>query len=181
MEMRQPSATAVLGLLLIVVGGAYLAARLAGIDLALLGWPAFVIVPGLAVFALAFVVGGPGGAGLATVGAVITTTGVILAVQRATGHWATWAYAWALVAPGSVGVGLVVYGLLSRQPSIARSGLWPAVAGLVLFLVGLLFFEGFLGLSGGRVVGVDVVAAVILIAVGGAIIVRGLVRGRAAD
>ncbi len=181
METRQPSPTALLGLVLLVVGGAYLAARLAGIDLVLLGWPAFVIVPGLGLFALAFVVGGPGGAGLATVGAVITTTGVILAVQRATGLWATWAYAWALVAPGSVGLGLVLYGVLRRQPALARGGLWSAVAGLVLFLVGLLFFEGFLGLSGRRIGGFDVVAAVLVIVLGAAIIVLGLARGRAPD
>jgi hypothetical protein len=181
MESRQPSATAVLGLLLIVVGGAYLLARLAGIDLVVVGWPAFVVVPGLAVFGLAFVVGGPGGAGLATVGAAITTTGVILIVQRATGLWATWAYAWALVAPGAVGLGLLVYGLVGGQPALARSGLRSALAGFVLFLVGLLFFEGFLGLSGRPVAGLDVVAAVLLIVLGGAIVVRGLVRDRTAD
>lgn len=180
MEIERPSAAAVLGLVLIVVGGAYLAARLAGIDLAIIGWPAFVIVPGLVLFGLAVVVGGVGGAGLATVGSVVATTGVVLAVQRATGLWATWAYAWALVAPGSVGLGLVVYGLLTRQPALARSGLWPAAAGLALFLIGLLFFEGFIGLSGQRLVGFDVAAAVLLVVIGGAIILRGL-RGRGSD
>ncbi len=175
MEIQRPSAAAVLGLVLIVVGAAYLGARLAGVDLAVVGWPAFVIVPGLVLFGFA-VVGGPGGAGLATVGSVVATTGVILAVQRATGLWATWAYAWALVAPGSVGLGLVVYGLLTRQPGLARSGLWPGAAGLVLFLAGLLFFEGFIGLSGQRLVGLDVAAAILLIVIGGAIVLRGLRR-----
>lgn len=181
MEPRSPSTTAILGLLLIVVGAAYLGARLAGVDLAFVGWPAFVIVPGLVLFALAFAVGGPGGAGLATAGAVIATTGVVLAVQRATGLWATWAYAWALVAPGSIGLGLIVYGALTRQPALVRGGLWPFVAGLGLFFLGLLFFEGVVGLSGRRIAGFDVAAAVALIVIGGAIIVGRLVRSRAAD
>lgn len=182
MELRSPSPTTVLGLVLVVVGAAYLAARLAGIDLSLVGWPAFVIVPGLAVFATAFVVGGAGGAGLATVGAVLTTTGLVLAVQRATGLWASWAYAWALVAPGSAGFGLLVYGLLTRQPAVARAGLGPLVAGLALFLLGLLFFEGVLGLSGRAFGGLDVVGAVALVVLGAALILARLgdrLKGRA--
>jgi hypothetical protein len=181
METRSPSSTAILGLLLIVVGAAYLGARLAGVDLAVVGWPAFVIVPGLVLFALAFVVGGSGGAGLATVGAALTTTGLILAVQRATGLWATWAYAWALVAPGSIGLGLVVYGALTGQGGLVRGGLWSLVVGLACFLLGLLFFEGLVGLSGRRIVGFDVIAAVLLIVLGGAIIVGRLARARRLD
>lgn len=181
METRTPSATAILGLLLIVVGTAYLGARLAGVDLALVGWPAFVIIPGLVLFVLAVVVGGPGGAGLATVGAVIATTGIVLAIQRATGLWATWAYAWALVAPGSVGLGLIVYGALTRQPALVRGGLWPFVVGLGLFFLGLLFFEGVVGLSGRQIAGFDVVAAVALVVIGGAIIAGRLVRSRARE
>lgn len=181
MERVSPSPTTILGLVLIVVGAAYLGARVAGIDLAVVGWPAFVIVPGLVVFALAFVVRGAGGAGLATVGAVLTTTGLILAVQRATGLWASWAYAWALVAPGSVGLGLVVYGVLTRDQAVARSGLGALVAGIALFLVGLLFFEGVLGLSGRAVAGFDVVGAVALVVLGGAIIAARFWGGRRVD
>ena len=112
-------ATVLIGVLLIVLGGAFLLARQAGIDVAAVGWPLFVIVPGIVIFALAFAVGGRAGSGFAIGGAITTVTGLVLAFQNATGLWATWAYAWALVAPGGAGLGLFLYGLFTRQPDVS--------------------------------------------------------------
>ena len=46
---------------------------------------------------------------------LVALVGVVLAVQETYGLYQTWAYAWALVAPGGVGVGLTIYGLLARR------------------------------------------------------------------
>src|SRR5665811_626209 len=99
------------GALLIVLGAAALVVRVSGVEI---GWPAWVILPGVALLIAAFAVPGPGGSGLAAAGGIVTAVGTLLAVQDATGTYASWAYAWALVAPGGVGAGLLLYGLLTR-------------------------------------------------------------------
>lgn len=167
-----------LGLLLVVVGLAFLAVRQWGLDLAGTGWPLFVIVPGLVLFAAAFLVGGRPGTGFAVAGAVTVVTGVILAVQNATGLWATWAYAWALVAPGGVGLGLLVYGTLTRQRDLALGGGWSVLVALAIFLVGAFFFESVLGLSGNRIQGLDTLLAGALVLLGMLVIGFGLLGGR---
>ena len=112
----------IIGGALIVVGGIFLAERVFGIDLGRFGWPLFVIVPGVILMAASLVVGGREGSGLAVAGAIATTTGLVLAFQNATGLWATWAYAWALVGPAATGVGLIFYGLLRNQPDLLSTG-----------------------------------------------------------
>jgi hypothetical protein len=141
--------TAILGTILIVVGGGFLAANVAGFEIGEV-WPLFIIVPGVLLFALAFAVGGEPGTGLAIAGSIVTTVGLILAVQVAADLYETWAYAWALVAPGAVGFGLTVYGLITRQPALVKGGLPTLATGLGLFLGFGIFFEGVIGLSGDR-------------------------------
>jgi len=95
------------GVLLIALGAGALVVRTSGVQV---GWPAWVILPGLALLVAAFAVPEPGGSALAVAGGIVTTVGAVLAVQDATGTYASWAYAWALVAPGGIGAGL--YGML---------------------------------------------------------------------
>ena len=52
--------------------------------------------------------------GFAIAGSIVTTVGSVLLYQQTTGHWESWAYAWALVGPGAAGLGMLVYGLLFR-------------------------------------------------------------------
>ena len=158
----------VLGGLLVVVGVLALAGRGLGVDAFGLGWPLFVIVPGLLLFALAVTARGPAGAALAVPAGIVTMVGIVLAVQNATDLWATWAYAWALVAPGGVGVGLLAYGVVTGQREIARAGLPILGVGLALFLGFGLFFEGVLGLNGPAIAGAETLLA-------GGIVVLGLV------
>jgi hypothetical protein len=162
--------TVAIGLLLIVLGGSFLLARQAGFDLARFGWPLFVIVPGVVLFALAFAVGGRGGAGLAIGGGITTVTGIILAIQNAIGLWSTWAYAWALVAPGGAGLGLFLYGLLTGQSDFVAGGRGMVLVGLGLFVGFAIFFEGIIGLSGNRLIPFDTVLPVLLVAVGGLLV-----------
>ena len=106
---------AVLGVILVLVGAVFLATNVTGFQLAA-AWPLFIIVPGLILLAASFAAGGEAGGGLAITGSIVTTVGLILAVQEATGLYATWAYAWALVAPGSVGVGMLLFGSFTGRP-----------------------------------------------------------------
>lgn len=158
----------VLGGLILIVGVLALVGQALNIDAFELGWPLLVLVPGLLLFAFAVGVGGPAGSALAVPAGIVTMVGVVLAFQNATDLYATWAYAWALVAPGGVGVGLLAYGVVTGQRDIARAGLPILGVGLALFLGFGLFFEGVLGLNGAAIAGAETVLA-------GGIVVLGLV------
>ncbi len=159
--------TLAVGVLLVIVGLVFLVAR--SLDVSWdAWWPVFVIAPGIALLTVAVVVGGPVGAGFAVPGGIVTMVGVVLAIQQATGLWATWSYAWALVAPGGVGLGLLVHGLFTGQRELIDSGLRTIGIGVALFIVFGLFFEAVVGVSGTRVSGVDLLAA-------GAAVVLGVV------
>jgi hypothetical protein len=174
-------ATFAMGLVLVLVGAAFLVARQLDIDLGGIGWPLFVIVPGVLLFLMSFAIGGVPGSGLAVAGSIVTAVGLILAWQNETGLWATWAYAWALVAPGGAGLGLLAYGLLTSQSEFIAAGRWMAVIGAALFAGFGLFFEGVIGLSGGRIGDFDTLLPIVLVAVGGALVLSGLAsRGRRA-
>jgi hypothetical protein len=157
--------SAVVGVVLIVLGALFLAERVFDVELGRFGWPLFVIVPGVLLLVASLATGGAEGPGLAAAGGVTTVVGLILAVQNATGLWATWAYAWALVGPGGTGVGLIVYGLLRNRPDLLGNGVRALGAGLGLFAVFGLFFEGIIGLSGDPfLVGSDVLPIVLILA-----------------
>jgi hypothetical protein len=151
----------VAGAILIIIGLAVLVGRQLAFAV---DWQVWPIVVGIAIFVVAVVVGGNSGSGLAVLGGIVTMVGVVLAVQRETGMYASWAYAWALVAPGGVGLGLLLYGLLTGQPQHVRGGFGALVAGIALFLVFFLFFESVLGLDTGideQVVAVIVPSAIV--------------------
>jgi hypothetical protein len=167
----------ILGVVLIGLGLLFLVDRLVGIDLAEAGWPLFVIIPGVLLFAWGVTQAGREGVGLAVAGGITTVVGLILAVQNATGLWATWAYAWALVGPGGSGLGMAGYGLVRRDSSLVTTGLRSIAAGIGLFLAFGLFFEGLIGLSGQPFLTTEL-GPYILIAVGLAVVGLGLARSR---
>lgn len=104
-----------------------------------LGWPYFIILPGLAVLAAAFF--GPASiAPLATVGSVITGTGLILLYQDATGRFETWAYLWALY-PAFVGASLMFVGARTGNRSMTEGGRRAIITGLLMTAGFGLFFE----------------------------------------
>jgi hypothetical protein len=143
---RPTTATVVIGLLLVAVGAVALVLReLVGVNLLASigpwGWPFFVIVPGVVLLGLSFVPVPPKGLGFATAGAIVTTVGGLLLYQSQTGHWESWAYAWALI-PTSAGIAMVLYGLLTGTHGLPSNGLWIAGIAATLFVVGAWFFEG---------------------------------------
>jgi hypothetical protein len=168
----------VLGIVLVVIGGLALLGRALSIDVLGLGWPIFVVLPGVLLFAGGLGVGGKPGLGLAISGGIITMVGVVLSFQAATGLWATWAYAWALVAPGGVGLAMVVYGTLTRQGDVVRGGMPVLLTGLGLFVGFGLFFEGVLHLSGASFSIAEPLLAAALVVLGAGMLLAGALRGR---
>lgn len=170
--------TIVVGVVLILLGAIFLLENALDLDIGRFGWPLFVVVPGIVLLGAGVAAGSREGPGLAIAGGITTTVGLILAVQNATGLWATWAYAWALVGPGGTGLGLIVYGLARGDRSQLSNGLRSLGAGIALFAAFGLFFEGIIGLSGEPfLVGSDLLP-VVLIGLGVVLVGASLVRGR---
>lgn len=181
-EPREPERRGMLllGGVLLVLGVLALVGKSIGIDVFDLGWPLLVIVPGLILFAVAVSAGDPAGSAIAVPAGITTVTGLVLAFQNATDLWATWAYAWALVAPGGIGVGLLVYGVLTGRREIARAGLPVLAVGLALFLGFGIFFEGVLGLNGPAIVGAESLLGGGLVVLGIVLLLGGLLGRRTA-
>jgi hypothetical protein len=155
----------ILGGLLVFVGAVLLIGQFVRIDVGHYGWPFFVIAPGVVILFVALTARGAVGEGLAILGSIITVTGVILLYQNATDHFESWAYAWALIFPGAVGAGMILYGLAAGRPGNMRAGTRLVGIGVVLFLLGVAFFEGIIGIGGyqfGRSAGVAVGALIIV-------------------
>lgn len=129
-----------------VAGALFLAGEFIQVDVGAYGWPFFVIIPGLILLGLGTTV--RGGSGLAIPGGIVTMTGLVLLFQNATGLWASWAYAWALVAPGGVGLGLFVQGIATANARVRAAGVRVMTVGVALFLAGFAFFEGALHIDG---------------------------------
>jgi hypothetical protein len=139
--------TAVFGVILIAIGIAFFVGNSIEFDWAGAGWPLFVIVPGACMLLGGLAIRNEGGLGLAIPGAIVTTVGLVLAFQQATDAWASWAYMWALVAPGSVGVALTAHGLLHGNRDLVDGGLRTMATGLGLFVGFGLFFENVLDID----------------------------------
>lgn len=168
----------VLGGLLILVGVVLLLGQLLRIDLGHYGWPLWIIVPGVLLMFLAVTSRGFFGEGLAIAGSITTMTGLILLVQNSTDHFNSWAYAWALIFPGSIGIGMIVYGLSAGRAGNVRAGMRLLVSGVALFLLGAAFFEGVIwgGIEFGTSPGVA--AGILIIALGAVLVVLNLTSRR---
>ena len=134
-----------IGIVLIVVGGFFLLIRLLEIDLSSYGWPLYVIIPGLTLLVVGFI---SLGSGALIPGGIITVIGLVLAYQSVADDWASWAYAWALVAPGGVGLGIFLQGLRVHDQHLTRQGRSLMYWAVLIFLIGFVFFESILNISG---------------------------------
>jgi hypothetical protein len=109
--------------------------RLLRIDLF---WPLIVVGVGAVLLVAAVLYRVPG---LAIPGSIVGGIGCLLFFQNLTGYWESWAYAWTLI-PGFVGVGIILNGLLSREPAGSlRAGATLVAISFGLFVV----FAAFLG------------------------------------
>jgi hypothetical protein len=144
----------VLGASLILLGilfliGRYVSAQF-DFDLGHYAWPLFILTPGVLLFLAAFAVERRAGIILAIFGGMVATTGAILLIQNTFDLYATWAYAWALVAPTSIGLAKLIYGGLRGLGDEVKSGLNLTGIGLAIFAFGAFFFELVIGISGFR-------------------------------
>lgn len=144
---RGGGSSAALGIVLVVVGLFALLVSFAGVDLTQYGWPLFVIVPGLTLLIVGFL---GVGQGASIPGGVVTMLGLLLAYQSSSGDWASWAFAWALVAPGGVGLGMYLQALRDRDVAALKTGRTLMFIAALIFLIGFVLFESILGISGDR-------------------------------
>lgn len=139
------------GALLIVLGVVFLVGQLFDIPLDRYLWPFTILIPGVFLFFGALTVEGETGKALAIVSGIVTMVGVILWVQSVTEWWASWSYAWALVAPTGPGLGMWLLGTLQDRPDRAellRAGKDLLRVGLIIFVVAAVFFELVIGING---------------------------------
>ena len=118
------------GIILILLGGLFLASELFPQIFNFWEWPFIIIGLGV-VFLLWAILSGIGG--LAVPGSILSGIGSILYYQNTTQDWASWAYVWALI-PGFVGVGIILSGIIDRKFKQSITG------GLILLLICAIFF-----------------------------------------
>ena len=143
---RTPKSNRTIGLALVGLGLFFLIGTILGGVINLM-WPMFVLGPGLLLFYLVRVLGKKA-AGLSIPATMISTVGLLLFYQNFTNHWESWAYAWALVMPTALGVGISIYGDLKKNDKTIERGEKLAKFGLGIFAVGAVFFELLLNLGG---------------------------------
>ena len=107
--------------------------------------------------------------------------GLLLLYQNLTDHWESWAYAWALVAPGGSGVGTLLYGTRSGNGAMVRAGLWQIATALGIFAVGFIFFEALIGISGDRLALPNWLLPAVIIGLGVLVLLRALVSREPED
>jgi hypothetical protein len=146
-------ANTILGLALVALGGLFLLGQLFNISFWRFFWPFFIIAPGLMFFAGMILIGESAGP-LAIPGSIVTTVGLLLLYQSVFNHFESWAYAWALVFPTAVGVGLMINGMWSKSQKLVQVGSRWSTVGLAIFLVGGLFFELLLNISDNFISGI---------------------------
>ena len=142
---RWRGAETAVGGLLLLLGILVLAGQT--LDLGRVGWPLFVIVPGLGLLGLGLAAPGRLGEVLAMVGGVVTMAGLVLLVQNATDRFETWAYAWTLLLVGA-GIGRWLVGVVRGRHDLSASGGWLIAGGLAAFVVLAVFFEVVIGIGG---------------------------------
>jgi hypothetical protein len=143
---------ALIGAILILLGIAFLMTRFLlsvfDFDFGHYVWPLFIIVPGVLMFLSAFLLERQAGSTLAMFGGMVSMTGVVLLVQNLFDLYSTWAYAWALIAPTSMGLAKLVYGALRGWGEEVKTGLAMTGIGAAIFVVAGAFFELIVGLNG---------------------------------
>jgi hypothetical protein len=133
---RRPGTSVALGVVLVVLGLFALLVQFTGFD-AGGSWPLFVVIPGLTLLLVGFL---SLGTGALIPGAILTVIGLILAYMNATQDWPAWAFAWPLVAPGGVGLGIWLQGLRTSDAHLLRQGRVLMFVAALIFMIGFVIF-----------------------------------------
>jgi hypothetical protein len=145
---RSSLASYVLGAVLIAIGAMFLFTD--GVETWAAGqyvWPLFIIAPGLLLIGLN-ATRETSTPSLTIAGSVVTMVGLILLYQNVSGHWESWAYAWTLIAPTSIGIGLYIQGVWAPDERAREQGKRQVAVGLLMFALFASFFEIVLNVSG---------------------------------
>jgi hypothetical protein len=165
-----------LGVALLIIGALLFVGQLLDVGIDDVGWPAIIIGIGAVILVLGLFVNNE--QGMVVGGTVVTTVGLVLLYQNNTGHWESWAYAWALVGPAASGLGMTLWGVRAGDAGEIRNGTWTLLIGLAIFVVGFLFFEGIIGISGRQIPLPDWVLPAAVIAIGLVVLARGILERR---
>jgi hypothetical protein len=133
---RRAGSTVALGVVLVVLGAFALIVQFTGFD-AGGSWPLFVVIPGLTLLVIGFI---SLGTGALIPGAILTVIGLVLAYMNATQDWPAWAFAWPLVAPGGVGLGIYLQGLRKHDSHLLRQGRVLMFVAALIFMIGFVIF-----------------------------------------
>jgi hypothetical protein len=133
---RRAGSSVALGVVLVVLGAFALIVQFTGFD-AGGSWPLFVVIPGLTLLVIGFL---SLGTGALIPGAILTVIGLILAYMNATQDWPAWAFAWPLVAPGGVGLGIWLQGVRTNDAHLLRQGRVLMFVAFLIFMVGFVIF-----------------------------------------
>jgi hypothetical protein len=140
------------------------------------GWTLFIIVPGLVLLGASLLTRAAG-LGLSIAGSVVTTVGLLLLYQDQAAHYESWSYAWALIAPGAIGVGTLVHGVRFGRSDLVTLGTRLIAASLVLLLALGWYFESIF--ESGRVpFSIGENWPVVAVVLGAAVIAFAVFRGR---
>jgi len=133
---RRAGSSVAFGVVLVVLGLFALVQQFTGFD-AGQSWPLFVLIPGLTLLVVGYA---SLGTGALIPGAILTVIGLILAYQSSTQDWTSWAFAWPLVAPGGVGLGLFLQGVRNHDPHLLRQGRVLMFVAAIIFMIGFVIF-----------------------------------------
>lgn len=139
--------TFLLGAGLLILGVIMLAGQLLNVRLGNFVWPFIFIVPGTVIFLSALSSESSSSEGFVVLGSILTMLGLVFLAQTVLGLWASWAYAWSLIAPTSIGIGQMIYGARKGRDGIVQTGKHLTTIGLTMFAVGFIFFELVLNIS----------------------------------
>jgi hypothetical protein len=135
-SQRRAGSSVALGVVLVVLGLFALLVQFTGFDPGG-SWPLFIVIPGLTLLIVGFV---SLGTGALIPGAILSVIGLILAYMNATQDWPAWAFAWPLVAPGGVGIGIWLQGLRNHDAQLLRQGRILMFVALLIFMVAFVIF-----------------------------------------
>lgn len=147
-NQSQNRGSIVIGVALVGLGALFLLGQVFDLNLGRYLWPFFIIIPG-ALFFVGMLLGGKAAGPLAIPASIVTMTGLLLLYQSTFNHFESWWYAWSLIFPTSVGIGLVINGGWSDNDRLVRVGMRWATTGIAIFMVLGIFFELILNVSRG--------------------------------
>jgi len=138
-----------IGFILVVTGGLYLADQFLDLELMRNYWPFLVVFLGLTFF-IWMILAGKSGAGYAIPGALFIMAGLIFYVHNTYDLWITWIYAWGLMI-SAAGIGMLIMNIYLKRDGLRKAAGWVIGIGLILFVIFGIFFEVILDLAGANI------------------------------